>query len=872
MRKLFFFIAVLSCVEAFSQLPTGVSQDFGYNYYRFKRYLRADSGLLIPTRNTNWVPIAPAIQYWAGKLYYYNPALGLFVPVSDSVNSGVSVVDRGISDWRKQNWNMSQNLGFTHRTENKQSAALPTTSSFVHELLHIDGRLFGLTRTVPNRLIRFNNPDDLSVRDSINFTGYGDCGGGMDMVYVPQKGRIYATLFNNDCVTNSIIEINPSNLSWSVVASRGTPGWNYDGLVSDGAFLYTAVGANSSQADSIVKINLTDFTATATAITGSNNSGYIHALEYDGTHIYATEYGINPGKIYKILPSDLSVVSSASFTSGDQNPTDDHAFAGEYLWVGLETSSGFLLRIKKSDLSITRVNTGNGSQSYGVFFDGKYIWNTHNTTPGRLTRINPETVEIWAHTLDTGENQPNELITDGQRYFISTYSSPGRILRMSVPLMSYVSGGPSSPQTWQQTLITGSALTQNNTVAGAKYNLTFSDMGVLTVSQTAQAAVSGANGTANVSPLTVTGGNGGATSYSTGTVSAGNAGNINLTGGNGGAITGTPTTGIGGSGGTINITAGDGGLGTTFGGAGGAVEIQGGAGGGGTSGGSAGYASIKGGNAGSTGNADGGHVYIVPGIKNGSGRDGQIFLGLSPSNTVRGSVTIGSSTVEPSAKLDVVSTTQGFLPPRMSASQMNAISAPVAGLMIYNTDSATYCVYTGSAWRKLGIGSSSGISSLNGQTGSSQAFQEGDGVQINSTGDVHTFTLKRDTLIFTFGAGANLAPDTAAIVSGALLGSFYWSYDTMVLVRIRATIQGTGDTVSVQLHRGPNLNGSGSTAILSASMPVNSTTVGNTTTTFSSQKIPPSNHVWAKLDGVVSGRKPEYLTITVEYYIKKAAT
>lgn len=198
--------------------------------------------------------------------------------------------------------------------------------------------------------------------------------------------------------------------------------------------------------------------------------------------------------------------------------------------------------------------------------------------------------------------------------------------------------------TWQQTLTTGPTLTGNNTIAGGAFNFTFGNMGIFTVSQNAKSSVSGSNGTANVSPLTITGGAGGATSYSTGTVSGGNAGSVLVTAGNGGSITGTPTTGIGGTGGTILLTAGDGGLGTTNGGTGGNVEMIGGAGGGGTAGGAAGYASIKGGSAGSTGNADGGNIYLSPGIKNGSGLDGHIFLGVSPGLTVRGSATIGSAT------------------------------------------------------------------------------------------------------------------------------------------------------------------------------------------------------------------------------------
>jgi hypothetical protein len=51
----------------------------------------------------------------------------------------------------------------------------------------------------------------------------------------------------------------------------------------------------------------------------------------------------------------------------------------------------------------------------------------------------------------------------------------------------------------------------------------------------------------------------------------------------------------------------------------------------------------------------------------------------------QGAVSIGSDSPASSAKLQVESTTQGFLPPRMSTAQRDAIASPVNGLTIYNT-------------------------------------------------------------------------------------------------------------------------------------------------------------------------------------------
>ena len=69
--------------------------------------------------------------------------------------------------------------------------------------------------------------------------------------------------------------------------------------------------------------------------------------------------------------------------------------------------------------------------------------------------------------------------------------------------------------------------------------------------------------------------------------------------------------------------------------------------------------------------------------------------------TATGEVVIGSTTFDASAILQAASTTQGFLPPRMTTTQRNAISSPAAGLIIYNTSTNKLNVFTGSAWEQV---------------------------------------------------------------------------------------------------------------------------------------------------------------------------
>lgn len=63
-------------------------------------------------------------------------------------------------------------------------------------------------------------------------------------------------------------------------------------------------------------------------------------------------------------------------------------------------------------------------------------------------------------------------------------------------------------------------------------------------------------------------------------------------------------------------------------------------------------------------------------------------------------VGVGTSSNNAAAILQADSTTRGFLPPRMTTAQKNAISTPPAGLVVYDTDLAKLCVYT-TAWETI---------------------------------------------------------------------------------------------------------------------------------------------------------------------------
>ena len=86
---------------------------------------------------------------------------------------------------------------------------------------------------------------------------------------------------------------------------------------------------------------------------------------------------------------------------------------------------------------------------------------------------------------------------------------------------------------------------------------------------------------------------------------------------------------------------------------------------------------------------------------------GRIYLNLTAARLAVQSTGVTIATAESlnnhaSSILDIRSTTQGFLMPRMTYAQMKAIGTPATGLQVYNTDNNTPQVYDGTGYQILG--------------------------------------------------------------------------------------------------------------------------------------------------------------------------
>jgi hypothetical protein len=77
----------------------------------------------------------------------------------------------------------------------------------------------------------------------------------------------------------------------------------------------------------------------------------------------------------------------------------------------------------------------------------------------------------------------------------------------------------------------------------------------------------------------------------------------------------------------------------------------------------------------------------------------QLFAIVLPAQNV--AINADGSNADPSAMLDVKSTSKGMLVPRMTTAQRTAIVTPAAGLMVYDITTNGYWFYNGTAWTQM---------------------------------------------------------------------------------------------------------------------------------------------------------------------------
>ena len=139
---------------------------------------------------------------------------------------------------------------------------------------------------------------------------------------------------------------------------------------------------------------------------------------------------------------------------------------------------------------------------------------------------------------------------------------------------------------------------------------------------------------------------------------------------------------------------------------------------------------------------------------------------------------VPTANIDASAQLEVASTNKGFLAPRMTETQKNAITSPAAGLLVYQTDGTTgFYYYDGSAW-KSGLGAQ-GLKGDKGENG--------------TAGQTNTSLLYPSASIYADGAAPTNAPSAVTTT----YGNFGWYFKKTGNSKINWYIQPKSSSMKV---------------------------------------------------------------------------
>jgi hypothetical protein len=160
-------------------------------------------------------------------------------------------------------------------------------------------------------------------------------------------------------------------------------------------------------------------------------------------------------------------------------------------------------------------------------------------------------------------------------------------------------------------------------------------------------------------------------------------------------------------------------------------------------------------------------IVAVAGVFNNSGNNasprGTSFLDVVGQGNMN-SLTIGTAGVSTASSiLTVSSTTQGFLLPRMTTTQRDAIATPATGLQVYNTTTNTNDYYNGSAW-STGAYSGSYTPTLTNFSGASA-------MTVNSASFIRIGNIVTVTVFFNFTAASTFSGVYISVPVGANFSS-----------------------------------------------------------------------------------------------------
>lgn len=304
---------------------------------------------------------------------------------------------------------------------------------YAHATVFTHGKLFVGTGNFPAKILRFNNPrTDLRDYSVLTFPDDGNHKQSGWISYSPTTDKIYV-LHSSSSGRVAVSEVSP-DLAYRDLIQDTVGGYTGHCLTEHEGYLYICAAVNTQSDVRILRYD---------ALTGIReaDSGpftgrvFAHGIEVSDGNVFVTSgYQGNffdpfaPAWVAR-LPLDLSFVTFQTFGQNITDFADDFAVSDGYLWISNESGSaiGTIIKASADFSAFTHLQPGINANS--VYDALGYIWLADSA--GYFARINPITNEVRVWAMPAGF-QADEIVADGDVFYIIARGSPVRVARVSV--------------------------------------------------------------------------------------------------------------------------------------------------------------------------------------------------------------------------------------------------------------------------------------------------------------------------------------------------------------------------------------------------------------------------------------------------------
>jgi hypothetical protein len=166
----------------------------------------------------------------------------------------------------------------------------------------------------------------------------------------------------------------------------------------------------------IYKVNVSTMTGTKTTLAAGQS--YCRGICTDGTYIYVCAGIANPGLIFKVDPSTMTVVGT--WTSGTGLRYVARLYHdGTYLYAGFSTTN-FKATVAQinpatmADVAQWTEASGTYYHAYAVTGDGTFIYAVLDTNPFQIYKINPSGMTEVSHYTNAGCRNGRAITYNGE--------------------------------------------------------------------------------------------------------------------------------------------------------------------------------------------------------------------------------------------------------------------------------------------------------------------------------------------------------------------------------------------------------------------------------------------------------------------------